>query len=186
MPAMASVDVVNWARGLIGLDDPNWLSDLAARSHPGANGLVFHPYLSPSGERAPFRDSQARGSILGLSFEHEPPDIARAMLEGLSFVVRECLSFSPVEVTSLRLCGGGANSRFWCQLIADVTGWPTSRSEDSEIGTKGAYLTGGWITEGRPHPGLVGECVRTGLTYEPDPRLREVYDELLHGLLGPA
>ena len=167
LPAMAGVDVINWARALIGLDDPNWLSDLAGLSRRGANGLVFHPYLAPSGERAPFRDSRARGSIIGLSFEHDRRDIARSMLEGLSFVIRDCLAFAPVEISSLRLCGGGANSSFWCQLIADVTGVPTARSTDTEIGAKGAFLTACSIVDGTSVRELVGRCVQPGPTFEP-------------------
>ena len=88
LAAMAGVEIVAWGQRLMGLDNPNWLSDLASTAEPGAGGLLFHPYLSPAGERAPFRDSQARGSLIGLSFEHSRPQIARALIEGMSYVIR--------------------------------------------------------------------------------------------------
>lgn len=184
LPAMAGAEVITWARELIGLDDPNWLSDLARLSTPGANGLFFHPYLSPSGERAPFRDPQARGSIVGLSFEHGRRDVARAMLEGLSFVIRDCLSFAPAQVNELRLCGGGANSTFWCQLLADVVGVPTSRSCDTEIGAKGAYLTARSIVEQRSVSELAKSFVHVRDTFEPSPQLLGVYDDLFAEFLS--
>jgi sugar (pentulose or hexulose) kinase len=80
--------------------------------------------------------------LLGLTLEHHPEHLARAVMEGLSHVVRDCLEAAPVQPSELRLCGGGANSDSWCQLIADVTGVPTLRSTDTELGAKGALITG--------------------------------------------
>ncbi len=178
IPAMAGVGVVNWAMQLIGLENPNWLSDLAATSVPGSHGLFVHPYLSPAGERAPFRDTRARGSMVGLSFEHTRADIARATLEGLSFVIRDCLRFGSTEVSELRLCGGGANSAFWCQLLADVTGVPTARSRDTEIGAKGAYLTALNTVHGEDMLAAVDRTVTLRDRFEPDPARAAAYEEL--------
>ena len=141
-PTLAGTEVINWMMRLLGLSDPAELGALAAKAPAGAGGIVFLPYLSPAGERAPFLDPNARGMCLGLSLEHQPEHMALAVLEGLSHVVRDCLEAAPAEPTELRLCGGGANSAFWCQLIADVTGLPTLRSIDTELGAKGAFITG--------------------------------------------
>lgn len=103
---------------------------------------MFLPYLSPAGERAPFLDPHARGSLWGLDLQHQPADVARAVFEGLSLVIRDCLTASGAATDELRVCGGGAASDAWCQLIADVTGVRTIRSADSEVGAKGAFLTG--------------------------------------------
>ncbi len=184
IPAMAGVGVVTWAMQLIGLDNPNWLSDLAASSVPGARGLFIHPYLSPAGERAPFRDTHARGSMVGLSFEHTRSDVARAALEGLSYVVRDCLRFGAESVSELRLCGGGANSAFWCQLLADVTGAPTARSTDSEIGAKGAYLTAVTTVTGEDMAAAVDRTVTLRDRFEPDPGRSAAYDELFDDFLA--
>lgn len=107
----------------------------------GAGGLLFLPYLSPAGERAPFLDPGARGVFMGLSFDHDREHVARAVMEGLSHLVRDCLEAAPAASSELRLCGGGANSDMWCQLIADVTGVETLRSTDTELGAKGAFIT---------------------------------------------
>ncbi len=185
LASMSGVETIAWGMGLMGLDNPNWLSDLAQTTRPGADGIVFHPYLSPAGERAPFRDSRARGSISGLSFEHTKSHLARAMLEGLSFVVRDCLEASTVRASEIRLTGGGANSAFWCQLIADVTRIRTSRSVDSEIGAKGAFLTGLVATgEEASVEQAVGRFVFTRDEFEPDDSNADVYDDLFADFLA--
>ena len=144
-PTLAGAEVIHWAVRQLGLSDPSDLSELAAKAAPGANGLCFLPYFSPAGERVPFLNTGARGSLFGLSFEHGREQIARAVLEGLSLVIRDCLQASqdaPVPLRVCGLCGGGANSDVWCQLIADVIGTPTFRPVDQEVGAKGAFIAG--------------------------------------------
>jgi xylulokinase len=141
-PTLAGGEVIQWACGLMGLGDPADLGELARAGDAGAAGLAFLPYLSPAGERAPFLDPQARGALVGLSLEHGREDIARAVLEGLSLVVKDCLAASLATPTELRICGGGASSAVWSQMIADVTGIPVLRTADSEAGARGAFLVG--------------------------------------------
>lgn len=173
---LAGGGVLSWVRDLLCLADPAAVGDLARRVGPGAGGLVFLPYLSPAGERAPFLDTQARGSLLGLSFEHGREHIARAVLEGLSLVVRDCLAASGVRPVELRLCGGGAASEPWVRLIADVTGVPVRRTADTEAGARGAYLVGQVATTGVTLVDAVRRHVRDRDTFEPDHT--EVYDNL--------
>lgn len=178
LAAMAGTEVIAWALDLLRLDDPRWLSDLAASGAPGAGGLLLHPYLSPAGERAPFRDRNATGSLVGLSFGSGRVDLARAVLEGMSFVIRDCLETGGAT-TELRLCGGGANSAFWCQLLADVTGVPTARSVDAEIGAKGAFLVALVAMGIEPDmAGAVATHVHTRDVFEPDPTTTGLYDQL--------
>ena len=139
-PTLAGTEVLAWAAGLLGLDGPAAVCALAAGAPAGAGGLVCLPYLSPAGERAPFLDQQARGMLLGLSFDSTPAHVARAVVEGLSFVIRDCLEASGTAPSELRICGGGANSSAWAQILADVTGVPIIRSADSEVGAKGAFI----------------------------------------------
>jgi erythritol kinase (D-erythritol 1-phosphate-forming) len=140
LAAMAGVEIVTWCMNLMNLTEPDELSIVANEADPGSKGLLFFPFMSPAGERAPFLDVQARGSLHGLTFEHGRPEIARAILEGMSYSIRHCLNFGSIKITELRLSGGGANSEFWCQLLADITEVPTMRSVDSELGAKGAFL----------------------------------------------
>lgn len=141
-PTLAGTGVLDWACEVLGLGGPRELVELADGVPPGSDGLVFLPYLSPAGERAPFVDARARGSFLGLSSEHGRAHLARAVLEGLSLVIRDCLAASGVTPTDLRVAGGGSASPVWLRMLADVTGIPVVRSVDDEAGARGAYLVG--------------------------------------------
>lgn len=179
-PSLAGGGVVQWACEMLRLDEPAALIELALRGSPGAAGLVFLPYLSPAGERAPFLDPLARGTMLGLSFSHHREDVARAILEGLTLVVADCLTASRTRPTELRVCGGGAASGGWLQLIADVTGVPVLRSADTEAGARGAYLVGAVAAGTEPDlETAAARHVRNRDTFHPDPAATGFYAELL-------
>ncbi|MFH0518459.1 FGGY family carbohydrate kinase [Streptomyces sp. M41] len=179
LPTLSGTEVLDWACRTLAVEGPAALGDLASASRPGAAGLGFLPYLSPAGERAPFLDPRARGTFWGLSLDHTPADMARAVFEGLSLVVRDCLRASATEVHELRLCGGGATSDRWCRLIADTTGVPTARSTDTELGAKGAFLTGLVLTGAEKDlRQAAAKYVRMGSSWEPDPIRAALYDEL--------
>ncbi|SEG93652.1 xylulokinase [Nonomuraea solani] len=183
-PTFAGTEVVRWTCGLLGLSDPAELGELAMLSEPGAGGLAFLPYLSPAGERAPFSDPLARGALLGMSFEHGREHVARAVLEGLTMVIRDCLAATGAAPTELRVCGGGSASATWLGLIADVTGLPVRRSADAEVGARGAYLVGLAAT-GRAASiaAAAAEHVRLRDAVEPDPARRAFYDRLFEDFL---
>ena len=164
------------------------LSELAAKAPPGADGLCFLPYFSPAGERVPFLNTGARGTLFGLSFEHSREHIARAVLEGLSLVIRDCLRASQEGPSSLRicgLCGGGANSDVWCQLIADVIGTATFRPMDQEVGAKGAFIAG-LVATGKEadFTSARKDFVRMRDVFEPNKERRARYDELFEQFLA--
>jgi erythritol kinase (D-erythritol 1-phosphate-forming) len=176
--AMAGTDVIDWVVAMLGLSDAQELGELAQRADAGARGLSVLPYLSPAGERAPFLDPGARGTLFGLTVEHGREDIARAVFDGLTLVVRECLTAAATESTELRLCGGGAASDFWCQLIADATGLVTRRSADSEVGAKGAFITALVATGAEPDFATAASRLATvGDEFTPDEERRELYSE---------
>lgn len=175
-PTLAGTEVLGWAASVLELDGPVELGELATQAEPGSGGVLFLPYLSPAGERAPFLDPHARGTWWGLSLEHDRTHVARSVFEGLSLVVRDCLVAAAADVTELRVCGGGANSDAWCQLIADVTGVPTVRPADTEVGAKGAFLVGLVATGAEPDLARASErYVRVGTTREPDAARSRVY-----------
>jgi erythritol kinase len=141
MPTLTGCEALTWAMKLLSCEDLQDLESLAASAPAGANGVFFLPYLSPAGERVPFLAPHARGSFIGLQLSHSRADLARALYEGLAFVVRECLSAASKDFPAeIRLCGGGSRSDFLCQVIADVCGIPTIRTSDSEVGARGAFL----------------------------------------------
>jgi xylulokinase len=183
-PTLSGTEVLDWASRLLAVDGPAALGRLAFGTEPGPGGPAFLPYLSPAGERAPFLDPGARGSFWGLSLDHTPAHLARAVFEGLSLVVRDCLRASGTGIHELRLCGGGSASDDWCRLIADVTGVPTARAADTELGAKGAFLTGLVLTGAESSMGeAAAKYVRMRSGWEPDPGRSAFYDELYESFL---
>ena len=179
-PTLAGGQVLDWACRMLGLSGgPRELASLAGDAPPGAGGLVFQPYLSPAGERAPFLDSRARGAFLGLSSEHEPAHLARAVLEGLSLVIRDCLAASRAAPTELRVAGGGSASPVWLRMLADVTGVPVVRSADDEAGARGAFIVGRLSTGAASGPSeAAAGHVRERDVVEPDPARAATYADL--------
>ena len=98
------------------------LLDLQAEKvAPGSDGLIFLPYLS--GERTPYADPDARGVFFGISYIHGQDHFVRSILEGVAFSQFDCLSLMrEVGITSDKvvLFGGGARSRIWKQIVADI------------------------------------------------------------------
>ena len=170
-PTLAGGQVIDWACRMLGLgDDPAALSALADRCPPGAAGLVFLPYLSPAGERAPFLDSRARGSFLGLSIDHDREHLARAVLEGLCLVIRDCLAASGARPVELRVSGGGSASPSWLRMLADVTGVPVVRTADAEAGARGAFLVAAVATGRAASEREAADAyIRAGDVFDPDP-----------------
>jgi xylulokinase len=170
-PTLAGGQVIDWACRMLGLgDDPAALSELADRCSRGADGLVFLPYLSPAGERAPFLDSRARGSFLGLSIDHDREHLARAVLEGLCLVIRDCLAASGARPVELRVSGGGSASPSWLRMLAGVAGVPVVRTADAEAGARGAFLVAA-VATGRAasEQEAADSYIRPGDVFEPDP-----------------
>ncbi len=99
------------------------LTGSAAKAPVGSEGLLFMPYLT--GERTPHKDPHARGAFIGLTIRHGRPHLIRALLEGITFAMRDSLEIARslgVQVKEVRATGGGAKSEFWKQLQADIYG----------------------------------------------------------------
>ena len=182
---MCGTEALGWLGEFIGDLQPAHITEMASAVEPGAGGVVFLPYLSPAGERAPFLNPYARASIFGLSLEQSRSHVARAILEGLSFVIRECLETAQVQPTELNVCGGGASSNFWCQLLANIAHIPVRTSTDNEVGAKGAFFVGLAATGMEESiESAAGKYVKMRRLYEPDTSLTDRYEELYHHFLG--
>jgi xylulokinase len=111
----------------------------------GSEGLLFLPYLL--GERSPLWDPNARGCFVGLSMLHARKHMVRAVLEGVAFNMRHILeAFAEQGVASeaVRMIGGGARSRVWRSIFADVLERPIQRLNFIEEATSvGAAIAGG-------------------------------------------
>ncbi len=169
MPTLTGCEALHWAADLLGLPDIPSLEALAVASPTST--LFFLPYLSPAGERSPFLAPEASGSFHGLRFGETRGPMARAVYEGLSFTVRECLEAAAGgSLSEVSVCGGGAQSDFWCGMIADVLGVPVRRPADRENGARGAHLSALYATgEGASIREAAERHVRFARTFLPDP-----------------
>jgi xylulokinase len=127
-----------------GRDPYERLTEEAAAAPPGANGLLWTPYLM--GERTPHLDPQARAALVGLTASHTRAHVVRAILEGVAFSLRdtrEIFREMDVPVNEIKLGGGGARSTLWRQIQADVYRQPVKIVEAEEGAAYGAALLAG-------------------------------------------
>jgi xylulokinase len=137
-----------WASALLrgGKNTEKSIWDLAYRVAPGADGLLFAPFLA-GGEQGVLWNPSLRGTISGLTLRHDAAKIARALLEGMCFEVRRCLEGFEEEapVSSARLAGWMADVPQQCQLLADVIGRPLQAFRVNSASAAGAALLTGLI-----------------------------------------
>jgi xylulokinase len=133
---------------MLGLEnDPNAynnLSALAAEVPPGADGLVFLPYLI--GERSPVMDAQSSGAFIGLKLRHNRGHMVRAIMEGVAFSLRQVLDVMVLlgaPFDHVLASGNGLAQPFWRQIVADVFNRPLYLSSGGERAGIGAALIAG-------------------------------------------
>jgi xylulokinase len=154
------------------------LTDEAACSPPGAQSLYFLPYLS--GERTPHADPLARGCFVGLSTSHQRGHLLRAVMEGVTYALRESLSIIrqfDVPIDEIRLTGGGAKSAFWRQMQADMFGQTVYQTNASEGAAYGVALL---AAVGAGAYGSIAEAceatIRANPAAQPQDATRQFYD----------
>jgi xylulokinase len=140
---------LRWARHVLRCDQISYRDlDQMVREIPiGAEGLVFLPYLV--GERSPLMDPHARGTFAGLTLRHDTGHLIRAVLEGISFAMRQIIE--TIEETGIRMdrwvaSGNGLGSNLWRQMVADTLNRPLLRGEDANSAERagvGAAILGG-------------------------------------------
>lgn len=153
---------------------------------PGANGLLFLPYLL--GERTPHMDPQARGMFLGLTAAHGRGELVRAVLEGVALACFDAYGVLLEQGASPRrivMAGGGARSELWPQIVADVFGIPVQRLAAVEQSALGAALLAGEGLGRLDAARAAREWAGYGPPLEPDARRHDRYQALL-GLFRKA
>ena len=143
----------------------------ASHREAGAEGVLFLPYLQ--GERTPHADADATASFTGLSLRHGRGALARAVLEGVAYGLRDSLELLRelgVEPRAGRASGGGAHSRLWLEIVASVLGLPLERCVVDEGSAYGAALLAG-VANGTfvSASEAVASCVHVRETIEPNP-----------------
>ena len=140
-----------WLRERLGAGYDQLTAEAAAVP-AGADGLLFTPYLM--GERTPVLDPDARGTWFGLTYTHGRGHLARSVMEGVAYSLRDCLDVMTslgVDASEVRAAGGGARSPLWRQILADVLEKPIATLGLDEGPAYGAALlagigTGAWAS----------------------------------------
>jgi xylulokinase len=152
----------------------------AAGWAPGAEGLLFAPYLA--GDRTPHADADARGAFTGLGLRHDRGALTRAVLEGVAFALADALEL--IEQVGERpavgrVSGGGAKSDLWLEIVASVLNLPLEVAAIDEGAAYGAAMLAG-IGSGAfdDADDAVGRCVKIVRTVEPNPQWVERYAQI--------
>ena len=177
---LAAGDSLSWLKRTVfpNLDFAE-IVDLAAQSQPGSNGLLFAPYLS--GERTPHGDANIRGSFIGLSGMHTEADIARAVLEGITFSLYDSIAYlreTGKNISEIVAIGGGAQSEFWLQLQADIFNADIKSLRNAEGPSMGAAMIAayglGWFESLED---CVEQFIEYGAVYHPDAERHQRYQQ---------
>jgi xylulokinase len=163
-------------------DDYAWINAEAAKSVPGAGGVVFLPYLL--GERTPVWDPDARGAWVGMSVGTGRHDLVRAVLESVGYGMRQMLEIEEtkrgLEVEEVLIVGGGARNRFWTQMKADITGKRYRKAGEVESASRGAAMLAtvglGAHDDAWAASAAIGSPESEPVEPAADPAVREIYE----------
>lgn len=162
----------------LGIDTYALLDKKASALAPGADGVIFLPYLM--GERSPLLDETCRGVFFGLSARHNREHLLRAVMEGVAYSQRACLDVfreMGLRPERMKICGGGARSPLWRQILADQFHLPVSTMASAESATLGAAILAGVCTGVYPDVPTACAIIKEGGTYEnPQKHAMCVYD----------
>ncbi len=140
-------------------------------------GMLVLPHFA--GAATPYMDTGSRGAILGLTAGTTLPEIYRACMEGVAYEMRlnyDALADSGIHFTKLHATGGGAKSKVWMQMKADILNLPITALKTSDAGTVGsAMLTGVAVGTFRDLEEAAAVMVQQRETYDPDPQRHEQY-----------
>lgn len=151
------------------------LDQEAEQVAPGADGLFFHPYMS--GERSPYWDPKLRASFTGFSSMHTRGHFNRAILEGVTYSLKQCFgsmeAFGRIEKISF--VGGGAKSALWRSILADVFDRQIVKYKRDDSSLGGAMLAGVALGVFQSHEEAVKKTAEIDCVIQPDPERVELY-----------
>ena len=155
------------------------MSELAAKSPVGSNGVIFLPYMS--GERSPIWDKRAKGVYFGLDYAKTRSDIIRATMEGVAFALLHNIQTAEevrAYITDMNSVGGSANSDVWMRIKSDVTGKPMRVPVSDTATTMGAAMLAG-MSAGiyKNYREAIDSTIQVKAAYEPDMRNHEEYQK---------
>ncbi|HHT2833623.1 xylulokinase [Klebsiella aerogenes] len=132
---LSAASCLDWAAKLTGLGSVPALLAAAQAADENTDPVWFLPYLS--GERTPHNNPQAKGVFFGLTHQHGPAELARAVLEGVGYALADGMDVvhsCGVKPDSVTLIGGGARSAYWRQMLADISGQQLDFRTGGDVG----------------------------------------------------
>jgi xylulokinase len=170
-------DILQFSNSQLSYDQ---LTAAAASIPPGAEGLIFLPYLT--GERTPHLDPLARGAFVGLTARHTQAHLIRAVMEGVVFSLRDGLDIMRglnVPIEEIRATGGGGRSPLWRQMQADIYGVEVVTLTAEEGPAYGAALLAGVGAGAFANVNeAVDRCVVTAGRTQPDATAQACYEKV--------
>lgn len=164
----------------LGIEAYEVLMKIIEKVRPGADGLLFHPFLT--GERAPLWNPNARGSFFGLTLHHKKEHMIRAALEGVLFnlyTVMLAMQEQTGVPAKIHATGGFARSSLWRQMLADIFDQQVVVPESFESSCLGAVVLGLYATGRIDSIHAVSGMIGTTHAHEPNREYTQIYRELL-------
>lgn len=172
---LAATDALNWFARLTGAAAATLTADLGPLQAPGKTR--FLPYLG--GERTPLNDAAIRGAFVGLDHATDRDAATRAVLEGVTFAIRDCrdaLAATGTKITRLLAVGGGSRSDYWLSAIATALGTPVSLPVSGDFG--GAFGAARLAMMAATGAGIeIATLPAIDRTIDPDPTLQSAFDQ---------
>jgi xylulokinase len=169
-PGWLSGGAVKWLMDLLAIRDFAAFDALAASAPAGSDGLIFLPALT--GAMAPEWNARARGCFYGLAPVHGQAHLARSVLEGCAFAMRdviERLTELGANPSSISMMGGGSRSRLWAQLRSDIVSMPVECSDTPHTSVIGAAMLAGVASGAFTNLAeAMNGLPRTGIRIDPD------------------
>jgi xylulokinase len=175
---LSAAACIDWVAKLTGAANAPELFTRAESTGPARGKEVFLPYLS--GERTPHNDAVIRGAFIGLEHESSRVVLTQAVLEGVSFAIRdnlEALRSAGTDISRVTAIGGGSRSRYWLASIATALGVPVDLPADGDFGAAFGAARLGLIAATGADPVAVCTPPKTAGTIEPVAALSGAYED---------
>ena len=179
LPTMNGTPNIDWMLREIAMTSDFGEIDKIIKEVPaGSHGVIYHPYVSAAGERAPFYHPYAKANFFGIAANTTWADLIHAVYEGISLSVKDCLQ-NTQPGSKVYLAGGGAKSPVWAQMIADVLGMEVVISSGNEFGAKGAaMMLGIAVGQYKDYEDAAQKACRAECIYRPRPEQSAVYEDI--------
>ncbi|CCM77375.1 xylulokinase [Rhizobium mesoamericanum] len=174
---LSATDALNWHSSVTGKSAADLTTELG-ETVKAPSGVTFLPYLS--GERTPHNDAVIRGAFIGLEHESSRVVLTQAVLEGVSFAIRdnlEALHSAGTDISRVTAIGGGSRSRYWLASIATALGVPVDLPADGDFGAAFGAARLGLIAATGADPVAVCTPPKTAGTIEPVAALSGAYED---------